>query len=207
MLTAQISNRTLIAFGGFSEIHLIDGKIVKVLEDGCWSDTVYETVMQKQAADAGLAPQVHAVTELDGSVIVVMDPVAEGMVNVESDEDDGCIPTLLGDLDLVDALEGLTLYARLIAAGIVHADFHTGNWFMNAKRETQAIDFGISSRLVDAPEKHLKRAIQTMLPVLEAAGYNALGRLLRFSWEMNDADEMRAAVEVAALEFLQDQDA
>ena len=207
MLTAQISNRTLIAFGGFSEIHLIDGKIVKVLEDGCWSDTIYETVMQKQAADAGLAPQVHGITELDGSVIVVMDPVAEGMKNVESAEDDGCIPTLLGDLDLVDALEGLTLYARLIAAGIVHADFHTGNWFMNAKRETQAIDFGISSRLVDAPEKHLKRAIQTMLPVLEAAGYNALGRLLRLSWEMNDADEMRAAVEVAALEFLQDQDA
>ena len=207
MLAAQISNSTLIAFGGFSEIHLIDDKIVKVLDDGCWSDTIYETMMQKQAADAGLAPQVHAVSELDGAVVVTMDPVADGMVNVESDEDEGCIPTLLGDLDLCDALEGLTLYARLIAAGIVHADFHTGNWFMNAKRQTQAIDFGISSRLVDAPERHLKRAIQTMLPVLEAAGYNALGRLLRLSWEMNDADEMRAAVEVAALEFLQDQDA
>ena len=77
---------------------------------------------------------------------------------------------------------------------------------MNSKRQTQAIDFGISSRLVDAPVKHLRRAIQTMLPILADAGYDALGRLLVVAYEMNDAEEMRAAVEIAANEFLLDQD-
>lgn len=200
----QLSRDTLLTHGGFSEVHKIDGRIVKVLDEGNWSEVIYETMMQKLAADAGLAPQVHGVSEINGTVIVTMDAVADGMENLG--DDNGCIPTLIGDLDFCDALEGLTLYARLIRAGIVHADFHTGNWFMNSKRQTQAIDFGISSRLVDAPVKHLRRAIQTMLPVLADAGYDALGRLLVVAYEMNDADEMRAAVEVAALEFLQDQD-
>lgn len=204
-MLAQLSKDTLLTHGGFSEVHKVDGKIVKVLDEGNWSEVIYETMMQKLAADAGLAPQVHGVSEINGTVIVTMDSVSDGMKNVE-DQNQGCIPTLIGDLEFCDALEGLTLYARLIAAGIVHADFHTGNWFMDSKRQTQAIDFGISSRLVDASEKHLRRAIQTMLPVLSEAGYDALCRLLVFAYEMNDADEMRAAVEVAALEFLQDQD-
>ena len=200
----QLSRDTLLTYGGFSEVHKIVGRIVKVLDDPNWSEVIYETTMQKLAADAGLAPQVHGVSEINGTVIVTMDSVADGMENLG--DDNGCIPILIGDLELCDALEGLTLYSRLIRAGIVHADFHTGNWFMNAKRETTAIDFGISSRLVDAPVKHLRRAIQTMLPVLADAGYDALGRLLMVAYEMNDAEEMRTAVEVAANGFLLDQD-
>ena len=197
----DLKNHYPVAGGGFSDIYLIEGKIVKVLEDGCWSDTIVETVLQKQAADAGLAPQVHGITTRGDEVIVVMDSVPSGFVNLG---DDDLVPTLLGDLPLSDALDGLTLFCRLITAGILHADYHTGNWFQGPKGQTMAIDFGLASRLVDASERYLMRAIQTMLPVLESAGYEALGNLLRFS--VGDSDAMRAAVEVAAREFLNDQD-
>ena len=64
-----------VAFGGFSELHIIDGKAVKVLEDGCYQDVLKECLMQKQAADAGLAPQVHSIFEMKDDVVVVMDVI------------------------------------------------------------------------------------------------------------------------------------
>ena len=82
----DLKNHYPVAGGGFSDIYLIEGKIVKVLEDGCWSDTIVETVLQKQAADAGLAPQVHGITTKGDEVIVVMDSVPSGFVNLGDDD-------------------------------------------------------------------------------------------------------------------------
>ena len=77
---------------------------------------------------------------------------------------------------------GLRLYARLLKAGIVHADAHTGNWFMNDDGDAIAIDFGLASELHEAPEKHIKRAIQFMLPALQILGYEALAADLHEAW-------------------------
>jgi hypothetical protein len=197
----DLQNHYPVAGGGFSDIYLIEGKIVKVLEDGCWSDTIVETVLQKQAADAGLAPQVHGITTKGDEVIVVMDSVPSGFVNLG---DDDLVPTLLGELPLTDALDGLTLFCRLIVAGILHADYHTGNWFQGPKGQTMAIDFGLASRVVDASERYLTRAIQTMLPVLQSAGYPGLSNALVES--VGDADDMRSAIVGAAHAFLTDQE-
>ena len=73
--SAALKTSEPVAFGGFSELHIIDGKAVKVLEDGCYTDTLEECLLQKQAADAGLAPQVHSVFEMADDVVVVMDAI------------------------------------------------------------------------------------------------------------------------------------
>ena len=38
-LLTQLQTSEPVAFGGFSELHIIDGKAVKVLEDGCYLAT------------------------------------------------------------------------------------------------------------------------------------------------------------------------
>ena len=157
------------AEGGFSELYMVDGKVVKVQEDAYLPDIQKEMAMQKLAADAGLAPKVHGVEQVgDDKVIIVMDPIAKGMKNPPSQDD--FAPTLLGELDRPTMLAGGELYGKMLKAGIVHADYHTGNWFINNKGETQAIDFGIASKVSEAPVKHLNRAMQFTHPVLQAKG-------------------------------------
>ena len=157
------------AEGGFSELYMVDGKVVKVQEDARLPDIETEMAMQKMAADAGLAPKVYGVEQVgDDKVIIVMDPIAKGMKNPPSMDD--YAPTMLGELPRSTMLAGGELYGKMLNAGIVHADYHTGNWFINSKGETMAIDFGISSKIKDAPLKHLNRAVQFTLPVLQAKG-------------------------------------
>jgi tRNA A-37 threonylcarbamoyl transferase component Bud32 len=168
------------AQGGFSELYMVDGKVVKVQEDAYLPDIQKEMDMQKMAADAGLAPKVYGVEQVgDDKVIIVMDPIAKGMKNPPSMDD--YAPTMLAELDRPTMLAGGELYGKMLKAGIVHADYHTGNWFIDSNGNTQAIDFGISSKVKDAPLKHLNRAIQFTLPVLQSKGE------IRLSQKMADA--------------------
>ena len=163
-----------VAFGGFSSLHIIDGKAVKVLEDGCYIDVLQECLIQKQAADAGLAPQVHSVFEMGDDVVVVMDAIdTKNFKNADEDNDD-IAPTLLGELNDEEMTKGVQLYAKLLQAGVVHADFHTGNFFFGPNNESIAIDFGIASTLGTASATHLKRAVQFLLPCLERMGQDLL---------------------------------
>ena len=156
-----------VAFGGFSELHIIDGKAVKVMEDGCYQDTLEECLMQKQAADAGLAPQIHNVFKIDGAVVVVMDAIDTNEFKHSEDDNDELIPTLISELNDVEMIKAVKLYAKLLRANVLHADFHTGNFFFGPNGQSIAIDFGIASELSTAGDKHLKRAVQFLLPCLE----------------------------------------
>ena len=155
-----------VAYGGFSELHIIDGKAVKVLADGCYQDVLQECLIQKQAADAGLAPQVYNVFQNGDDVVVVMDAIDTDIFHHAEDDNDELAPTLLGELNDTDMVKGVKLYAKLLKAGILHADYHTGNFFFGPTNSI-AIDFGIASQLGTACDKHLKRAVQFLLPCLE----------------------------------------
>jgi tRNA A-37 threonylcarbamoyl transferase component Bud32 len=154
-----------VAFGGFSELHIIDGKAVKVLEDGCYSDVLQECLMQKEAADAGLAPQVYSVFEMGNDVVVVMDIIDTNKWS-HADASEAIAGTFLAELPKREMAIGVNLFAKMLKAGIIHADFHTGNWFINEDGEAIAIDFGISSQLGTASKTHLTRAVQFLLPCL-----------------------------------------
>jgi hypothetical protein len=188
-----------VAFGGFSELHIIDGKAVKVLQDGCYQDVLQECLIQKQAADAGLAPQVHNVFQDGDDVVVVMDAIDTNTYHHSEDDNDDLAPTLLGELNDVDMIKGVKLYAKLLKAGVVHADFHTGNVFFGPTNSI-AIDFGIASEIGTACQKHLNRAIQFIAPVL--------GRLDMISEQnqlmgcYNDADAARALLPQIASSLL-----
>lgn len=176
------------AEGGFSELYMVDGKVVKVQEDAYLPDIQKEMDMQKMAADAGLAPKVYGVEQVgDDKVIIVMDPIPKGMKNPPSMDD--YAPTMLGELDRSTMLAGGELYGKMLKAGIVHADYHTGNWFIDSNGNTQAIDFGISSKIKDAPLKHLNRAIQFTLPVLQSKGEIRLAQKMTEAY--GDADKIR----------------
>ena len=177
----QLKKLTPVAYGGFSELYVMSGKAVKSIEDQDYREILEESYRQNIAAEAGLAPKVHAVYHKKDQVVVVMDEV-DSDIWYHADGNDDVAPTLLGELDNYDMKIGLRLYAQLLKAGILHADFHTGNWFMNDDGEAIAIDFGLASELYEAPEKHIKRAIQFMLPALQALGYEALAADLHEAW-------------------------
>ena len=188
-----------VAFGGFSELFIIDGKAVKVLADGCYQDVLQECLMQKQAADAGLAPQVYSVFEMADDVVVVMDAI-DTDVWFQADSLDDVAPTLLGELPQDEMIKGVKLYAKLLQAGIVHADYHTGNWFMNEAGEAIAIDFGIASTLGTASDIHLKRAVQFLLPCLQRMGEDLLADDLITAYGI-DAQAIRDSLEFIADEI------
>jgi hypothetical protein len=172
-----------VAFGGFSELHVFDGTAVKIQEDACYQDVLEECYRQNLAAEAGLAPKVHMVMELDGEVIVSMDAIDTNEW-YHPDACDDVAPTLLGELNEVEMQRGLKLYCKLLKAGVLHADFHSGNWFLNDDCEAIAIDFGIASELHEAPAKHIMRAVQFMLPALEQLGYDILASDLLEAWQV-----------------------
>ena len=95
---------------------------------------------------------------------------------------DDVAPTLLGELPHDDMEKGLMLYLRLLKAGVLHADFHTGNWFMNDEGHTLAIDFGIASELHEAPKRHIKRAVMFLLSALEEQEMSDLVSDLYEAW-------------------------
>ena len=197
-----IEEGTPFAEGGFSELYMVDGKVVKVQEDAHLPDIQKEMDMQKMAADAGLAPKVYGVEEVSpGKVIIVMDPIAPGMKNPPSMDD--YAPTMLAELPRPTMLAGGELYGKMLQAGIVHADYHTGNWFINGKGETMAIDFGISSKIADAPVKHLNRAIQFTLPVLQSKGEMRLAQQMADAY--GDAAKMRKLLPKMAKALTEDE--
>ena len=189
-----------VAFGGFSSLHIIDGKAVKVLEDGCYTDVLQECLIQKQAADAGLAPQVHSIFEMGDDVVVVMD-VIDTDTWFQADAMDDVAPTLLGELNDEEMTKGVKLYAKLLQAGVVHADFHTGNWFMNEAGEAIAIDFGIASTIGTAPATHLKRAVQFLLPCLQRMDLDYLAEDLIASYQSGNNNAIRESLEFVAEEL------
>ena len=178
----QIQKLTPVAYGGFSELYVMSGKAVKSIEDQDYREILEESYRQNIAAEAGLAPVVHAVYRAKSRVVVVMDAVDTDFIWYHADGNDDVAPTLLSELDNYDMEIGLKLYAQLLKAGILHADFHTGNWFMNDDGDAIAIDFGLASELHEAPEKHIKRAIQFMLPALQTLDYDSLASDLYEAW-------------------------
>jgi tRNA A-37 threonylcarbamoyl transferase component Bud32 len=195
-LLTKLQTSKPVAFGGFSELHIIDGKAVKVLEDGCYRDVLEECYKQNIAAEAGLAPRVHAVTKLEDKVIVVMDAIDTQVWTNPADTDD-IAPTLLGELPIDEMEIGLRLYCQLLQTGIIHADYHSGNWFLNDADEAIAIDFGIASELNRAGETHLKRALQFMLPALSQLGYDFLVNNLQSAWAAGLDSTRQELIEVA----------
>ena len=192
----QLQKLEPVAFGGFSELFILGGNAVKLIEDQDYLGTLEESYKQNLAAEAGLAPRVHAVAKQDEKVVVVMDQINHNeWVHPESKDDTA--PTLLGELDEMEMFIGLRLYCKLLKAGIVHADFHTGNWFINNKGEGLAIDFGIASEIHEAPEKHIKRAIQFILPALQTLGYDHLANNLQQAWNTGLEAARQELTEVA----------
>lgn len=170
----EIEGKTPFAEGGSGELYNVDGMAVKMQEDVYFPDVETEMALQKKAAEAGLAPAVHQVKDLgDEKSMIVMDMIPKGMKN-PTDE-----PMMLEELSPKLQDQGLNLYAKMLKADIVHADYHTGNWFANSKGETQAIDFGIASQLSKPNLKHLTKGAMFILPVLQRKGSPLAGRIQR----------------------------
>jgi len=196
-LLTQLETLTPVAEGGFSELYLIDGKAVKVLDDQCYTDILEECWKQNLAAEAGLAPKVHTVAKLtEDKIIIVMDMIDTDCF-YHADGMDDTAPTNLGELNKDDMATGLALYCKLLKAGIVHADFHSGNWFLSDNGDTLAIDFGIASELNQASAKHLKRAVQYMLPALEQLGYGFLAQNLLSAYQTSESALRSELIEIA----------
>ena len=194
----QLETLEPVAFGGFSELYVMGGNAVKLIEDQDYLGTLEESYKQNIAAEAGLAPRVHAVAKQGEKVVVVMDMI-DDTEWFHPEAMDDTAPTLLGELNEVEMLAGLKLYCRLLKAGIVHADFHSGNWFLNEDGEGLAIDFGIASELNHAPEKHIKRAVQFILPALEQLGYTDAAEQLIEAWDCGFEVAREELAEIAGL--------
>ena len=74
-LFTQLETLEPVAFGGFSELYIVDGKAVKLLEDACYLDVLEECYKQNIAAEAGLAPGI-----VIREVVVVNQRFPTGMV-------------------------------------------------------------------------------------------------------------------------------
>ena len=199
-LTELKANHKPFAAGFFSEVYLIDGKVVKVQEDGCYSDTLKEVVLQKAAADAGLAPDVYNIFEVPGAVVTVMEAVDTNRFK-EAVEGTaiGVDMIVLGELSHHDMLLGAELFAKLIKAGILHADFHVQNWLIDRNtEETIALDFGVGDFLVDASKRHLQKGLLFLIPVLGKVGELSLALKAHEIYENGSEDEVREMLIKAA---------
>ena len=156
------------ASGYSSDIYMRYGKVIKVLEDGCYEDTLKEVALQQTAADAGLAPQIYSVFEVPGAVVIIMEAIdTDKFKQVVENTPIGYEPIRLGGLDNDAMMLGSMLYANLIKAGIIHADFHVQNW-LRCDDEAIALDFGVADYIQDASYRHLTVAVTTLTPALMA---------------------------------------
>ena len=155
------------ASGGFSDVYDIDGLVVKVQEEGDLADTMREMKLQNIAADAGLAPKAYDVKQVGNDVLSTQDRVPKGFKSASIE------PEMFELLPKPMQDAGGKLYADLLKAGVVHKDFHTGNWFVNADGKGMAIDFGIANTLKDANMKQLVYAAQRLEPVLRGTKMGA----------------------------------
>ena len=162
LLTALKKHHTPFASGPCSDIYMNRGKAMKVMEDGWYEDTLKECILQDKAYEAGLAPKIHSVFEVPGADVITMDYIntdrfkhADGNLNTYSKA------IWLEDLDTKNMLSGSKLYAKLILAGILHTDFHVGNWFIDGET-TVAIDFGLAELVADSNITQLKQAVRNL---------------------------------------------
>ena len=195
LLTTLKKNHIPFASGYSSDIYMYRGKVIKVLEDGCYEDTLEEVLLQQTASDANLAPKVYSVFEVPGAVVIIMEAIdTDKFKQVVENTPIGYDPVKLGGLDDADMMLGSKLYSNLIKAGIVHADFHVQNWLKYGD-EAIALDFGVASFINDSSLRHLKSAVDTLTPALAA--------LKRFDlvYEMSETRnvyELRELIKTAA---------
>ena len=175
------------AYGGSSELFMIDGVVAKVMTDHYFSDVINELYLQKLAANAGLAPQVHAISELDNAIVISMDRVPAGFHSADDDEDGGL---LLHELADHERRCGFLLYCGMLKAGVLHCDFHSGNWFINGNK-TIAIDFGMAYELKDASLKAMTKAVCFIADALMEYDF-ALAEELAAAAGSNETEELRA---------------
>ena len=168
LLTTLKRHHMPFASGYSSDIYMRYGKVIKVLEDGCYEDTLNEVLLQQTAADAGLAPQVHSLFEVPGAVVIIMEAIdTDKYKQVVEDTPIGYDPIRLDGIDYNSMMVGSKLYANLIQAGIIHADFHVQNW-LKCGNDAIALDFGVASLIQDANQRHLRAAVSTLTPSLMA---------------------------------------
>ena len=166
LLTTLKRHHMPFASGYSSDIYMRYGKVIKVLEDGCYEDTLNEVLLQQTAADAGLAPQVHSLFEVPGAVVIIMEAIdTDKYKQVVEDTPIGYDPIRLDGIDYNSMMVGSKLYANLIQAGIIHADFHVQNW-LKCGNDAIALDFGVASLIQDANQRHLRAAVSTLTPSL-----------------------------------------
>jgi len=171
------------------------GKVIKVLEDGCYEDTLNEVLLQQTAADAGLAPQVYSLFEVPGAVVIIMEAIdTDKYKQVVEDTPIGYDPIRLDGIDYNSMMVGSKLYANLIQAGIIHADFHVQNW-LKCGNDAIALDFGVASLIQDANQRHLRAAVSTLTPALMALKEF---ELLYDMGECRDLGELRKMLKRAA---------
>ena len=189
-----------VAFGGFSELFIIGGRACKLLEDGHYPDVLEECIMQKQAADAGLAPQVYNVFKRGDDAAVVMDAIDfTTHRHPDGGEDDGA-PCLMGEMQTDEMIRAAKLYARLILKNVLHCDFHCGNVILADDGNDFAIDFGIAATLGTASLKYLNRAAMFLIPVLDRLDMISEQNQLMDAY--NDADSIRALLPQIAKSLL-----
>lgn len=194
-LTTLKSRHSPIASGYSSDIYLIDGKITKVLEDGCYDDTLKEVVIQQAAADAGLAPQVYSVFEVSGAAVIIMEAIDTNRLKpVVSNTPIGYNPRELGSLSTRDMILGSKLFAQLVSCGIIHADFHVQNW-LKYQDKVIALDFGTADFIEDASLRYLQKAVRSITPAL--AFINEYGLIYSMT-ESSDRAELRTLLRKAS---------
>ena len=165
-----------VAKGCFGTLYNIDGKAVKIITEGDYQAILEECVLQAQAADAGLAPKIHTVTKVDQGIMIVMDWVDQTeWFHPDRGED---VAPFMAMLPYDRMIIGLRLMAKLVQAGLVHADFHTGNWFINDNGGSLAIDFGLAARIEDATEEQLAKVSLQLRYAAHIAGYTKLAQKL-----------------------------
>ncbi len=196
-LLQAIETSQPIAFGGYSELHLVNDKAVKLIENTRYIQVLQEAYLQGIAAEKGLAPQIYTVDREGERIVVEMDFIDDE--RWFHADDGGCFsPGLLENLSFEEMTVGLQLYMDLLKANVVHADFHTGNWFMDEDGYALAIDFGKASELTTCGLFNARSAIKYLLGPLEALGYEAEVESLRSVSKSGVAEIRKALTKIAS---------
>ena len=195
-ILTQIKTAKPVAKGCFGTLYNIDGKAVKIIKETDYNEILQECVLQVQAAEAGLAPQIHTVTKLGKETMIVMDWIDQTeWFHPDFDQEVAPFMAML-PLDRMEL--GLQLLAKLIKAGLIHADYHTGNWFINNNGDQLAIDFGQAARIEDADEDQLRKVGVQMKYATRLAGFQVVSDLIDEALNDEELDGIRAALTVAA---------
>ena len=195
-ILTQLPTAKPVAKGCFGTLYNINGKAVKVITEGDYQAILEECALQIQAAEAGLAPKIHTVTRIAQGTMIVMDWIDQDeWFHPDFDQD---VAPFMAMLPHDRMVLGLQLMAKLINAGLIHADYHTGNWFINNNGDQLAIDFGQAARIEDADEDQLRKVGVQMKYATRLAGHTEVANLLDEALNEENDDALRAALTVAA---------